>query len=155
MESYLKIPIFELEEVFDINTKLNILNNQLHNQVYNNYSFNFLHDDDEYDNDYTKSDYSENNNNKNNSKSSIRKAIFYMKIPDKNNIVINNSTNNSNNIIEYNILNCPICYNTILNKNNYTNLQCNHVFCSECYDSWDNTCVSNNIDTSCPLCRGI
>ncbi len=138
METYIRIPIIEIEEVFDINTKLNMLNNQLNNKIYDNFSFN-LYDNNDIDNKYI-------NKNK---KNLIKKSVFYMKISNKNNININNK------IFEHNIVKCPICYNTILHKNNYIKLKCNHVFCNKCYDSWNETCISKNTNTSCPLCREI
>jgi len=142
METYLKIHISEINQAYDISMKLNILNNQLNNKIYDDYSINLFNAD------YNDCDdkYNSGKSIKRNNKNPIQKAIFYMKISDD----INN-----NNIFKHNILKCPICYNTILNKNNYMNLKCNHTFCNECYVSWNETCISNNTDTTCPLCRGI
>lgn len=149
METYLKIPVCEINQAYDISMKLNILNNQLNNKIYDDYSINLLNDNYDDDIDYRNNKYNncKSISTKRNNKNPIQKAIFYMKISDDIDI--------NNNIFKHNILKCPICYNTILNKNNYMNLQCNHTFCNECYVSWNETCITNNTDTTCPLCREI
>ena len=55
--------------------------------------------------------------------------------------------NNINYIcLDSKIIECPICYDNKDIKNNIA-LNCNHIFCNECYNRW------NIINITCPLCR--
>jgi hypothetical protein len=143
MEKYIKIPILEdnLNKLCQISNKLNILSDNLTNKTYDDFYMDLNFEIDNYNDVY--------NNNKI-SKNIIKKATFYIKIKDeyKN---INLSEESLINCINYN--SCPICFNTIFNKNDIIKLNCNHVFCTKCFSSWNLKCNSNNLDTSCPLCR--
>jgi hypothetical protein len=156
MESYITIPILNLNNkinnIYHINNKLNILNEYFCNKLYENFSFNFDNDID-----YSEIDdleiYSSYKTPKN--KNYIKKAIFYMKIPDKNNIILSGNLDYGNSGLQRNLIKCPICYDLILDKNKYLKLTCSHTFCMECYNTWNEKCYSNNICTSCPMCREI
>ena len=154
MEKYIKISVLEdnknninnlktLNNLCQISNKLNILNNNLINKTYDDFYMDLNFEIDNNNN---------NNNNNNNkiSKNLIKKATFYIKIKDeyKN---INLSEESVINCINYN--SCPICLNTIFNKNDIIKLNCNHVFCTKCYNAWHTTCINNNNGVSCPLCR--
>lgn len=153
METYITIPILnvnnKINNIYNINNKLNILNEYFCNKLYNNFSFNFDNDIEELE---IESDYKKRNNLKN--KNYIKKATFYMKISDKNNIFLCENTE-SEIKSQRQIMKCPICYDLILDNINYLKLQCNHLFCRECYNTWNKKCLSNNICTSCPMCREI
>jgi len=152
MEKYIKISVLEdnknninnlkaINNLCQISNKLNILSDNLTNKTYDDFymDLNFEIDN---GNDV-------NNNNKI-SKNLIKKATFYIKIKDeyKN---INLSEESLINCINYN--SCPICFNTIFNKNDIIKLNCNHVFCKNCFSSWRAKCINNNNRVSCPLCR--
>ena len=151
METYLEIPIFhsDIKYIDEINDKLNILNKQFYNKIYNNFLFNnfeyeYEHDHKhEHEHEHEYKHKQEENYNKYNKKNYIKKAVFYMKVNDELNE--NKKT----------IMKCPICYEINLNKKNYLKLLCNHTFCNKCYNSWNNKCSSQNISTSCPICRDI
>ena len=150
MEKYIKISVLDdkknninnlkaINNLCKINNKLNTLNNNLINKTYDDFYMDLNFEID-------------NGNDVNNkiSKNLIKKATFYIKIKDeyKN---INLSEESLINCINYN--SCPICINTIFNKNNIIKLNCCHVFCTKCYDAWRATCINNNNGVSCPLCR--
>jgi hypothetical protein len=150
MEKYIKIPVLDdnknninnlkaINNLYQINNKLNTLNNNLINKTYDDFYMDLNLEID-------------NINDVNNklSKNLIKKATFYIKIKDeyKN---INLSEESIINCINYN--SCPICLNTIFNKNDIIKLNCNHVFCTKCCDAWHSTCINNNNSVSCPICR--
>jgi len=146
METYIIVPILkkQINNIYDINNKLNILNEYFSNKLYDNFSFNIDNEELEISSNYNKT------KNKRINKNYIEKATFYIKISDKNNIIFTGNTE-----LQKNLIKCPICYDLILDKNKYLKLICKHVFCKECYNIWNEKCSSNNICTSCPMCREI
>jgi hypothetical protein len=66
----------------------------------------------------------------------------------KNNSIENNDDDiNTNNNIDDNVFECPICFNIIINSNDIKKTICNHSFCKKCLNHW----LENN--SCCPLCR--
>lgn len=148
METYIAIPVpnvnIKINNIYDINNKLNKLNNYFCDKLYDNFSFNF-------DNDMEESIEELKillSDNKTKNKNYIKKATFYIKISGK-------TPYSENQKLQKQIMKCPICYDLILDNNKYLKLTCNHLFCNECYNTWNEKCSSNNICTSCPMCREI
>jgi hypothetical protein len=58
---------------------------------------------------------------------------------------------NIDNVCEKVIINadesCPICLETITNKDSYKIIKCRHIFCQECINKW----LKDNV--SCPMCK--
>jgi E3 ubiquitin-protein ligase SHPRH len=58
---------------------------------------------------------------------------------------------NIDNVCEKIIINadeaCPICLETISNKESYKIIKCRHIFCKECINTW----LKDNV--SCPMCK--
>lgn len=71
--------------------------------------------------------------------------------------IFNNIDMNINNIIitiKHSILDeCPVCYNNTIMRNNF--FSCNHFICNLCYKTWNNKCINQMNNTTCPLCRKI
>ena len=69
-----------------------------------------------------------------------------------NNIDIN--INNINITIKHVFLDeCPVCYNNKIMNNKF--FSCNHLICNLCYKTWNNKCINEMNNTTCPLCRKI
>jgi formylmethanofuran dehydrogenase subunit E len=50
------------------------------------------------------------------------------------------------------IVECPVCYDNTI-KHRSVSLNCNHTFCKNCYNNWNNRCQLLSYKTTCPLCR--
>ena len=49
--------------------------------------------------------------------------------------------------IDYNKEKCPVCLDTLQNKNNIVLTNCGHIFCKSCFDELEQRRI-----TSCPVC---
>lgn len=53
------------------------------------------------------------------------------------------------------ILQCGICFESLNSKqiDSCTELDCKHIYHDKCLKEWCNTCIENNNEPNCPLCR--
>lgn len=121
-----KVNRINIDELMDINNRLNIIYANIKNNAYTDYKLEI---------------------NEFNLGIDLNKDIIIAKLHINQDIshYINKDTN-----IDFK--ECFICYNKISN-NKIKNLSCNHYLCIKCYDKWNITCINNKIHTLCPFCR--
>lgn len=47
---------------------------------------------------------------------------------------------------------CPVCFE-IMSIINFKRVVCNHNLCYKCFYKWSRTCILNNNNITCPICR--
>ena len=78
------------------------------------------------------------------------------KINKKNNRTVTNGQFKinfyDNKILSYKKKDCPICFEKI-KKNKNTILNCNHIYCTKCLETWIFRRLEENLPINCPICR--
>ena len=139
MNNYIKIPFknsetgYTIEQAININERITNLKSVISQNILTEFNLDY-NEFDILDNEIIKLNDNDTSTLTNKYKNSIKYMCFYIKP----------------NISQY--TECPICIEDIC-LTNVRKLQCNHILCIPCYDKWNQSCISQSLNTTCPLCR--
>lgn len=59
----------------------------------------------------------------------------------------------NNKVSSYGYQDCSICFEKIIKEKNKNVLNCQHLFCTQCLESWVFRRLEENLPINCPICR--